>query len=114
MKGICRRIGTAPNQKAAATAEVLAAMLMRIPDTLTGKRDRALVALDFSGALRRSELVGLDAEDNLAAFCQRCHVLHDRPEHRRTLLRRKAMGDLFKGPHLKPYPAQIQGRFQAC
>ena len=40
---------------------------------------------------------------NLAAFCQRCHMIHDRPEHqrrrRRTLFRRKAIGDLFGGPY---------------
>lgn len=39
---------------------------------------------------------------NLAAFCQRCHMIHDRPEHWRprwrTLFRRKALGDLFDGP----------------
>ncbi len=38
---------------------------------------------------------------NLAALCQRCHMLHDREEHRRrrwlTLFRRKALGDLFLG-----------------
>src|ERR1700712_5447187 len=62
VKGIRRRIGTASNQKAAVTAAILAAMLMRIPDTLTGKRDRALLALGFAGAFRRSELVGLDVE----------------------------------------------------
>ncbi len=43
---------------------------------------------------------------NLAAFCQRCHMLHDRDEHQRrrwrTLFQRKAAGDLFQGP----YPAQ--------
>ncbi|HJE26164.1 MAG TPA: hypothetical protein K8W01_21150 [Methylorubrum populi] len=40
---------------------------------------------------------------NLAAFCQRCHMMHDRPEHKRrrwlTLFRRKALGDLFRGPY---------------
>ena len=40
---------------------------------------------------------------NLKALCQRCHLLHDRPEHRRriraTLLRRRALGDLFTGPY---------------
>ena len=40
---------------------------------------------------------------NLKAFCQRCHILHDRPEHLRqrllTLRRRKAVGDLFLGPY---------------
>ena len=38
---------------------------------------------------------------NLMALCQRCHLLHDREEHRRrrwlTLFRRKALGDLFLG-----------------
>lgn len=38
---------------------------------------------------------------NLKALCQRCHLLHDREEHRRqrrlTHRRRRAMGDLFEG-----------------
>ena len=42
---------------------------------------------------------------NLKALCQRCHLLHDRPEHRRrarlTILKRRALGDLLEGP----YPA---------
>ena len=63
MKGIRRRAGVAPVQKAAATAEILAALLMRTPDTLAGKRDRALLALGFAGAFRRSELVALDVAD---------------------------------------------------
>ena len=44
---------------------------------------------------------------NLKAFCQRCHLLHDRPEHQRriwlTLRRRRALGDLFPGP----YPPRV-------
>lgn len=40
---------------------------------------------------------------NLKALCQRCHMLHDRDEHRRqrwlTLRARKAIGDLFLGPY---------------
>ncbi|MFE1603323.1 site-specific integrase [Methylobacterium sp. ID0610] len=63
MKGIRRKVGTAPTQKAAATVDVVAAMLMHTPQTLTGKRDRALLALGFAGAFRRSELVALDVED---------------------------------------------------
>ncbi|MBB3938076.1 hypothetical protein [Aureimonas phyllosphaerae] len=38
---------------------------------------------------------------NLRAFCQRCHMLHDKPEHLRqrqiTYLKRRALGDLFDG-----------------
>jgi hypothetical protein len=37
---------------------------------------------------------------NLAALCQRCHLLHDRAEHQRRrwlgLFRRKALGDLME------------------
>ncbi|MCJ2061069.1 site-specific integrase [Methylobacterium sp. J-048] len=63
MKGARRKVGVAPTQKAAATAEILASLLMRTPDTLVGKRDRALLALGFAGAFRRSELVALDVGD---------------------------------------------------
>ncbi|WP_271568447.1 hypothetical protein [Bradyrhizobium sp. CCBAU 11386] len=44
-------------------AEYIKAMIAVSPDTLRGKRDRALVLLGFAGALRRSELVGLDVSD---------------------------------------------------
>ena len=40
---------------------------------------------------------------NLAPFCQRCHILHDKTEHLRrrrlTYLSRRASGDLFTGPY---------------
>ncbi|TNC05167.1 integrase [Methylobacterium terricola] len=77
MKGIRRKVGTAPDQKAAATADIVTAMLMQIPDTLTGKRDKALLALGFAGAFRRSELVALDVAD-----------LREDPEGLRVLVRR--------------------------
>ena len=64
MAGIRNTHGTAPDRKAPATADCLAAMLARVPtDTLTGKRDRAMLALGFSAALRRSELVALTVDD---------------------------------------------------
>ena len=38
---------------------------------------------------------------NLAALCQRCHLIHDRAEHRirrrLTWRAKKALGDLFLG-----------------
>lgn len=63
LRGIRRTIGTAQRQKAPVTAEILSAMMVHVPTTLAGKRDRALLTLGFSGALRRSELVGLDVAD---------------------------------------------------
>lgn len=70
-------------------------------------------AEDVLGRVRRTRVVLAtahrdhdttnNADRNLAAFCQMCHLNHDRPEHRRrrwrTLFRRRAMGDLFHGPY---------------
>ncbi len=62
-RGIRRTIGTAVDRKAPATAKAIKAMVTRIPDTLRGRRDRALLLTGFAAALRRSELVALDVED---------------------------------------------------
>jgi site-specific recombinase XerD len=63
-QGIRRRLGARVTQKAPATAKAIAAMIRKAPvDTLAGKRDRALLLIGFSGALRRSELVALNVED---------------------------------------------------
>ena len=81
-----------------------------------GRGRRARLALgqdDVLGTVRTTRVIlaaahrNHDTTDNtgtnLAAFCQRCHMIHDRPEHRRrrwrTLFRRKAAGDLFGGPY---------------
>lgn len=63
IRGIRREIGTAIDQKAPATATAIAVMLSRVPATVQGIRDRALLALGFAGAFRRSELVALRLED---------------------------------------------------
>ena len=86
LRGIRREIGIRPTQKAAATADIMAAILMRTPDTLTGKRDRALLALGFAGAFRRSELVALDVAD-----------LREDPEGMRVLVRRSKVDQEGQG-----------------
>jgi site-specific recombinase XerD len=63
MSGIRRTMGASKAQKAPATDDRVRAMLDRCPDTLRGKRDRALLALGFAGAFRRSELVALTMDD---------------------------------------------------
>lgn len=63
MQGIKREKGVAKAQKAPATNERIATMLESCPDTLIGLRDRAVLALGFAGAFRRSELVALNVED---------------------------------------------------
>jgi integrase len=67
-KGIRRRLGMAPRQKAALSTGELRAMLQALPQRLIGSRDRAILLLGFAGAFRRSELVGLDVRD--LEFCQ--------------------------------------------
>src|SRR5215210_430658 len=102
MQGVRRTIGAAQRQKALATAEVLAAMLSHTPATLIGARDRAILALGFSGAFRRSELVALDVED-----------LADAPEGLRVTIRKSKTDQEGRGQeiaiphgrHVKPVAA---------
>ena len=71
LKGIRATLGTAPSKKTPATADHVATMLKHIPNTLIGKRDRALLTLGFAGAFRRSELTALtiaDLEDVVAGY----------------------------------------------
>jgi site-specific recombinase XerD len=64
MRGIRRTIGVAPAKKAAATSEIMRALLKHVRgDTLRGIRDRALLLVGLGCALRRSELVALNVED---------------------------------------------------
>jgi integrase len=63
--GIRRQHGTAPRQATAATSEVLRDALRELAKRpgLRPLRDRALLLVGFAAALRRSELVALDAAD---------------------------------------------------
>lgn len=63
MRGIRRRIGKKQTRKAPATAELLTAALSKLPNTIVGLRDRALLLIGFAAALRRSELVDLKVND---------------------------------------------------
>jgi site-specific recombinase XerD len=63
IKGIRRTVGIAPVQKSAALTDDVRAMLDATDAGLIGLRDRAIILLGFASAFRRSELVGLNAED---------------------------------------------------
>ena len=60
LRGIRRTLGTRPDRKAPVTDKHLRAMLKALPDSLAGLRDRAMLAIGFAAAMRRSELVALD------------------------------------------------------
>jgi site-specific recombinase XerD len=77
LKGIRRTIGAASVPKAPATHDLIADMLKLCPDSLVGKRDRALLAFGFASAMRRSELCALNVED-----------ITEMPDGLRVLIRR--------------------------
>ena len=62
LRGIRRAHGRAVRQVAPLLKEHLVAMVRGLHG-MRGMRDRALLLIGFSGALRRGELVGLDVED---------------------------------------------------
>jgi hypothetical protein len=61
--GVRRTHGTAPETKAAAVTEVVAAMVAPLGESLIETRDQAILLLGFAGALQRSELSALDVGD---------------------------------------------------
>ena len=62
-RGVRRMLGTAQRQMRPVTVPDLRTMLQGLDTDPAGCRDRALLLLGFAGALRRSELVGLDVAD---------------------------------------------------
>src|SRR4051794_37270713 len=62
LRGIYRQHGSRRRQAAALTSVELRKLVAACPGDLAGLRDRALLLLGFAGALRRSELVGIDRE----------------------------------------------------
>jgi len=67
MRGIgnqlAKRGKAKPEQARAITLDELRAMCAALPDTLAGKRDRAMLTVGFFAAMRRSEVAGLDVRD---------------------------------------------------
>ena len=63
MQGILRQQRKPVRPAAALTSEELRKLLVGCGSDLGGVRDRALLLTGFAGALRRSELVGLDVAD---------------------------------------------------
>ena len=63
LKGLARLRGCSSRKVEALREYHIEAMLQVAPNTLIGKRDAAMIAVGFSGALRRSELCNLNVED---------------------------------------------------
>lgn len=63
MRGLRRERGVRREGKAALSVDDLRAMVDVLPDTVAGRRDRALILLGFAGAMRRSELAALECRD---------------------------------------------------
>jgi integrase len=63
MKGIRRSLTVAQREAAPAVIGEVRRMVAHLPRDIAGTRDRALLLVGFAGAMRRSELVGLDVTD---------------------------------------------------
>lgn len=63
MKRLRRELGAPARGKNPILVEDLKEMVALCPPTLTGLRDKAILLIGFSGALRRSDLVNLDVGD---------------------------------------------------
>jgi integrase len=105
LRGARRRLGGAPtHRKAAVTDDMLVAVLRSIPDTtLTGLRDRALLAVGWAAALRRSELVALDVED--LEETSNGILLHIRRSKTDQAGEGQTVGVPGDGSRIKPVPA---------
>ena len=63
LRGTRRQLGVAQPQKTALEIDALRSVVLAIPDDLRGRRDRALLLVGWTAALRRSELVALEVVD---------------------------------------------------
>jgi integrase len=63
LNGIKRAQGTRPEAKAALSTDELRRMVMALPASPRGLRDRVLLLLGFAGGLRRTELAALELRD---------------------------------------------------
>ena len=63
LKGLARLKGYSSRRVEALREFHIEAMLQACPDTLIGKRDAAVIAIGFAGALRRSEICRLLVDD---------------------------------------------------
>ena len=70
LKGLARIKGSASRQVEALREFHIEAMLRACADSTIGKRDAAIIAIGFAGALRRSELCNLHVDDVEFLDCQ--------------------------------------------
>ena len=63
LRGVLRAHGRPPNKAPALTLAMLRQLVDTCDRSARGRRDRALLLFGFAGALRRSELVALQADD---------------------------------------------------
>ena len=74
LAGLARLDGGGPRRVKALREDEIKAMLDKCPEGRFGRRDAAMIALGFAGALRRSELCGLLVSDISVVGCDRMVV----------------------------------------
>jgi integrase len=82
LQGLLREHGRPVQKAAALTLAMLRQLVATCDDSARGRRDRALLLFGFAGALRRSELVALQADDVAPlAGGLRLRILRSKTDH---------------------------------
>lgn len=63
LRGVKRKVGTKQRRVEPLTLEMATAIVDKLPDSIAGKRDKAIVLIGFSAAMRRSEVTRLSVSD---------------------------------------------------
>ena len=63
LRGVKRKVGTKQRRVEPLTLEMATAIVDKLPESLAAKRDKAIVLIGFSAAMRRSEVIRLKVED---------------------------------------------------
>jgi len=110
LQGVLREYGRAVQKAAALTLPLLRRLLATCDASARGRRDRALLLIGFTGALRRSELVALQVEDvTMTAAGLRVRITRSKTD-------RKAEGaeiGLPRGKHPDSCPVKAFQAWQA-
>ena len=110
LQGLLRKHGRPVRKAAALTLPMLRQLVATCDRTARGRRDRALLLIGFAGALRRSELVALQAEDvAIVAGGLRLRLLRGKTDQ----AGQGAEVGLPRGRHLETCPVRAFDDWQA-
>lgn len=102
VSGLARKIGLAPEKADPLSYSDITSMISKCRASMNGYRDAALLAIGWSCALRRSEIIGLNVDD-----------ITERDEGLEVLIKRSKTDQYSKGRRVG-IPRAADGKFCFC